>query len=90
MRLIAGDILSDTVIVRVPLGSDGGPLHQKEGPGAHEAHQHHDEQLPVQEKVVAVEEGHRSGDGLQRRHEEKNTTSHTTPYTITNSIKVGF
>lgn len=84
---MAGDDFSpsDTVIVRVPSSADDGPLHQKEGPGAHEAHQHHDEQLPVQEKVVAVEEGYRSCDGLQRHQEEKNTTSHTIK-----SIKAGF
>lgn len=58
--------LSDTVIIRVPSTADNAPLHHKESNGAQEARQHHDEQLPVQEKIVAVEEGHRSCDGLKK------------------------
>lgn len=102
LRLMAGDetvflalqsfelFLSDTVIVGVLSSADSSPLHHKEGDGAQEAHQHHDEQLPLQEKVVAVEEGHRCCDGLQRHQEQ--TQLHILGYPINRSEvnKCGF
>ena len=59
---------SDAVVVRVPVASSGlhRPLCQEEGERAGEAHQHQDEQLPVEQQVVAVEERHRRHDGLWR------------------------
>lgn len=61
-----GPALSDSAVVRLPPDGLGQRLHHEEGDGAQEAHHHQDEQLPVQQQVVAVGERHRGHDGLRR------------------------
>lgn len=56
---------SDAVIVSFSPARLGPPLGQEEGDGAQEAEHHQDEQLPVQQQVVTVEEGQGGHDGLQ-------------------------
>jgi len=62
---------SDAVVVGLPPAGLGPPLGQEEGDGAQEAGHHQDEQLPVQQQVVAVEEGQGGHDGLRRNTEEE-------------------
>jgi len=47
------------------------PLHCKEGHCSKEAHNHHDQQLPLQKEVVAVEIRNGSTDGLREKHNIK-------------------
>lgn len=57
---------SDAAVVWAT-GSKGcccSPLHGEEGDCPKEAHEHHDQQLPLQQEVVAVEVGNCSTDGL--------------------------
>lgn len=58
----------DASVVRAP-GHDGGgfPLHREEGHGSEKPEDHHEQELPVEEKVVTVEKRHSCTDGLGRR-----------------------
>lgn len=47
------------------------PLHCKEGNCSKEAHNHHDQELPLQKDVVAVEICNCSTDGLREKTVEK-------------------
>lgn len=58
---------SDAAVVWAT-GSQGcccSPLHSEEGDCSKEAHQHHDQELPLQQEIVAVEIGNCSTDGLR-------------------------
>lgn len=46
------------------------PFHYEKAECPREAQQHHDQQLPAQQEVATVEEGHSSKDGLQRGMED--------------------
>lgn len=61
---------SDGAVVRLPPTGLGQRLHHEEGDGAQEAEHHQDEQLPVQQQVVAVGERHRRHDGLWGENQE--------------------
>lgn len=55
---------SDAVVVRVPLAGLSHPISHKKGDGTQRTYDDQDEQLPVQQQVVTVEEGHGRRDGL--------------------------
>lgn len=61
---------SDSAIVRVLPAGLGQRLHHEEGDGAKESNNHQDEQLPVQQQVVAVGERHCRHDGLWKEKQE--------------------
>lgn len=58
---------SNTSVVRAP-GHDGGgfPLHREEGNRSQKPKYHHDQELPMKEKVVAVEKRHGCANGLHK------------------------
>lgn len=60
---------SDGAVVRLLPTGLGQRLHHEEGDGAQEADHHQDEQLPVQQQVVAVGERHRRHDGLWKENQ---------------------
>ncbi len=59
---------SDAVVVRFSPAGLSQPLGHEEGQGAKKTHHDQDEQLPVQQQVVTVEEGQSGHDGLERKH----------------------
>lgn len=68
---------SNAAVVRAT-GSEGGccfPFHRKEGDCSKEAHDHHDQELPLQKEVVAVEICNCSTDGLREKTQRKEIIS---------------
>lgn len=64
---------SDAAVVRAT-GSQGcccSPLHGEEGDCSKKSHQHHDQELPLQQEIVAVEIGNCSTDGLRGKTKGK-------------------
>lgn len=63
--LVVTRTASDAVIVGFSSAGLSQPLDHKEGDGAQKTRHDQDEQLPVQQQVVTVEEGQGGHDGLQ-------------------------
>lgn len=61
--------MSDAAVVRLSPAGLGQPLGHEEGQRAQETRHDQDEQLPVQQQVVTVEEGQGSHDGLERKQQ---------------------
>lgn len=61
---------SDAVVVRFPAAGLCDPLSPEERNRPQETRHDQDEQLPVKQQVVTVEEGHSRHDGLWRKRTE--------------------